>query len=373
MTVSLEIIQHALVLYAGKASVGNKDRYYNPTLCIKKRFLPVRPSPGMVRLEMSYIGICGTDLDLVTVNPATEQIISSAPMTIGTEGRIIGHEGIGMVMDAGDNQTNFSIGDWAVPSSVLNCGCCHPCLTGMPNQCLHAQLLGTQIDGLFADIVDVPGKLLVNVSGHIKKPEDIYAFTALEPAATSLQACERGFLKNSDRIIVFGAGPIGAYCAMIAKSVYGCHSITIVEPSVNRRKKSAAWANELYASASEIDISKQYDVLIEASGHLSNVTQIFARLNPGARIILLARSGEPLIFDHVDHMITNAISITGCRGQLGGYMNRIADLYSEGVLPLGTLLDCAGLGVGDIKKSLENSDVIRKTNCKSIVKFRQQG
>jgi threonine dehydrogenase-like Zn-dependent dehydrogenase len=365
-----EKTQQAVVLYAKQTRSGERTRYIDPILHIKSKNLPEKPSPGMVRLEMSYVGICGTDIELVSTNPATNEIRSSVPLEIGMDGRIIGHEGIGRVIDTGDSRTGFTIGEWAVPSSVLNCGNCGPCLAGMPNQCRNAKLLGTQIDGLFADIVDIPGKLLVNMTGYIRNPEDIFALSALEPAATSLQACERALMKQSDRVIVFGAGPIGAYCAMLAKLVYGCRSVSVVEPSEDRRTRISLWADELSASLSDIGASGTYDVLIEASGHLENLSRLFPQLDPGARAVLLARSGEPLMLDHVDHMITNAVSITGCRGQLGGYMNRVAELYTRGVVPLGALMDCVGEGIGTVKKLLENSEAIRVRHCKSIIKLR---
>ena len=52
-------------------------------------------------------------------------------------------------------------------------------------------------------------------------------------------------------------------------------------------------------------------------------------------VVLLGRSGEPLIVDDIDHMITESISIRGCRGHLGGAIDQVVQAHRDGVLPLG--------------------------------------
>ena len=70
--------------------------------------------------------------------------------------------------------------------------------------------------------------------------------------------------------------------------------------------------------------------MLEASGNTGNITRVFRRLNANGRVALLGRSGEPLLLDAVDHMITNAVSLKGSRGHLGGAFGKILSLSRSG-------------------------------------------
>jgi D-xylulose reductase len=50
---------------------------------------------------MTYAGVCGTDVHLVASHPDTGYIRCSAPAKIPQEGRVIGHEGVGQVLEVG--------------------------------------------------------------------------------------------------------------------------------------------------------------------------------------------------------------------------------------------------------------------------------
>lgn len=362
-------LQTGLFLSADLIQAGGVPSYQNPRLEIKSRVLPNKPLPGYVRIKMKYAGICGTDIDLLKVNPETLSIRSTVPLGVGVEGRLMGHEGIGTVIQVGENALGFEVGDWVVPAGILNCGQCQWCLRGFPNQCDKATLLGSQLDGIYVDVLDLPIQLLCNVSSNINSDRDVFAHAALEPASTSLHACETAEVSSSDQILIFGAGPIGAYCAMIAKIMFNCRSVSMVEPILNRRQIISEWVDFIYTSVNEIPMNSNFDVIIEASGYLSNVTSIFNRMNPRGRVVLLARSGEALNFNFVDALITNAISITGCRGQLGGYMSRMSDYYASGKFPMDALLHRVGNGLNDLHQFLLDESDRQRLYCKNIIEL----
>lgn len=362
-------LQTGLFLSADLIQAGGVAGYRNPRLEIKSRVLPNKPLPGYVRIKMKYAGICGTDIDLLKVNPETLSIRSTVPLGVGVEGRLMGHEGIGSVIQVGESVVGFGVGDWVVPAGLLNCGQCQWCLRGFPNQCDKATLLGSQLDGIYVDVLDLPIQLLCNVSSNINSDRDVYAHAALEPASTSLNACEAAAISSSDQILIFGAGPIGAYCAMIAKIIFNCRFVSVVEPILNRRKIISEWVDFIYTSVNEIPMNSKFDVIIEASGYLSNVTSIFNQMNPRGRVVLLARSGEALNFNFVDALITNAISITGCRGQLGGYMSRMSDYHACGKFPMDALLRRVGSGLNDLNKFLMEDGEQQRLYCKNIIEL----
>jgi threonine dehydrogenase-like Zn-dependent dehydrogenase len=111
------------------------------------------------------------------------------------------------------------------------------------------------------------------------------------------------------------------------------------------------------------------DVVIEASGYVDNVSKIFRRMNANGRIVLMARSGAPLTLDAIDHMITNAMSISGSRGHLGGAFAKILKLYENGRLPLNEIVTDIVKGPEGLCDLLRIPDKILMNNCKVLVRL----
>lgn len=347
---------------------GQHLRYRDPELSLETHLLgPL--ADGHLRVRMAYAGVCGTDAHLVAQNPETGFIRTSAPVSIPAQGRVIGHEGIGIVEGIGHGVQGFKPGDWVVPASIINCGRCPACVSGSPNQCRTASLLGLQVDGLFASIADFPASLAVRVTDAVRNEADKQALACLEPAATALQACELASLRASDRVVVFGAGPIGLFAAIAARLLIGCSEVVVVEPEPFRRKLAERWCTMAQSPEAFATDTTTFDVLIEASGALDAVNNAFPRLASRGRVMLLARAGRPLILDHVDHMITEAITITGCRGHLGGYLDRTLTAYREGLFPLGAAITSVHSGLNDLLELLKNADRIPTRDCKALVEL----
>jgi len=111
------------------------------------------------------------------------------------------------------------------------------------------------------------------------------------------------------------------------------------------------------------------DVVIEASGVLENVNRIFRRMNANGRIAFLARSGVPLVLAAVDHMITNAIVLTGSRGHLCGAFSDILRLHKEGRIALDEIITTVLESPEELIDMLNNSKKLFSANCKVLVRF----
>jgi len=109
--------------------------------------------------------------------------------------------------------------------------------------------------------------------------------------------------------------------------------------------------------------------MIEASGKLDNVDGAFTRLAPNARVVLLGRSGAPLSIGAVDHMITNAISVAGSRGHLGGLLPRAFGLYRAGLLPLPEAVTGVLGSLEELELALREPDAIAREHCKLLVQI----
>ena len=93
------------------------------------------PSDAVVRITTSTI--CGTDLHIL-----------KGDLPAVTDGRILGHEGIGVIEQVGTDVSDFHVGDKVIISCVTACLKCDFCRRGMYSHCRHGGwILGNTIDG----------------------------------------------------------------------------------------------------------------------------------------------------------------------------------------------------------------------------------
>ncbi len=343
--------------------------YRNPRISVETRQLGSL-HPNEIRVEMVYAGICGTDLHLIETNPDTGYICCSAPAEIPENGRVIGHEGIGKVLSTGSKVHNVKVGSYVAFESIIVCHHCEECRKGRFNQCRQAQLLGLEKDGLFGTVTDVPSMLAHDVTEFSRSDTALKAMACLEPAGVALVACQNGRVSQGDVVVLFGAGPIGLFSAMFSKNIFGASEVHVVEPVEFRRGFARRWCDEAYDVGEFFDnCPSSVDVVIEASGSLDNIEKIFRCVNASGRVVLLARSGSSLTINDVDHMITNAVTLIGSRGHLGGAFATILSLYKSGRIPLDELVTDIVRGPEGLTDILKSPERIIQENCKVLVCF----
>ena len=351
----------------GVANPGPHQIYRNPSVSVESRELgPLHPDE--MRVQMLYAGICGTDLHLVATDPETGYIRCSAPARIPPEGRVLGHEGVGRVLATGAHVRHVNVGDYVTIESIIVCHYCDVCRRGSFNQCRRARLLGLEKDGLFGTIVDVPSMLSHDVTAIAQTDKGLRAVACAEPAGVAYVACQNTRVSGGDIVVIFGAGPIGVFAAMLCKAVFGAAEVHVVEPLPFRRRLAGQWCDHACSPAEFFaDPPRFADVVIEASGDMANVNKILRRLNANGRIALLGRSGVPLQLDAIDHVITNQISIIGSRGHLCGAFHNILNLYRSGRLPLEEIVTLVINGLEELKNFLLSPREIVEENCKVLV------
>lgn len=348
---------------------GPHQIYRNPRVSVATRELG-RLHPDEIRVAMIYAGICGSDLHLVEADPATGYIRSSAPARIPPEGRIIGHEGVGRVLEIGSHVRHVKPGALVTFESIIVCHYCDVCRRGQFNQCRRARLLGLEKDGLFGTVVDLPSMLTHDVTSLATDDRGLRAAACVEPAGVACVACENTRISGGEIVVVFGAGPIGLFAGLLAKTIFGAAAVHMVEPVPFRRRLAARWFEHVYdVEAFFRRPPRSVDVVLEASGQLENITRIFRRLNANGRVALLARSGRPLALDAVDHMITNAVSLIGSRGHLCGAFARILSLYDSGRLPLAEIVTEVVEGPAALCRLLQAPGRILTDNCKVLARL----
>jgi threonine dehydrogenase-like Zn-dependent dehydrogenase len=367
--------REAIVVYAdhdpipGVSNPRPNQIFRNPRVTLERRALDIL-APDWIRAEMSYAGVCGTDLHLVQSDPHTGYIQTSSPTSLPREGRIIGHEGIGRIVEVGSAVRHLRPGACVAFESILACHHCERCRRGLFNQCLNGRLLGMEQDGLFATIADVPASAVHDVSEFVNNDDDARSLANLEPASVALLACQRARISSRDRVVIFGAGPIGTYCAILARVAFGAGPIHVVEPLKFRSEFAARWADHAHTPEDFFaTCSDPVDVVIEASGDLRNIDNVIRMMDADGRIVLLARSGEPLVINATDHIITNAISIVGSRGHLGGAFNTVLKLYAQKRFNPAEIVTGVVDGMEKLRELLSSPAKVVQEHCKVLVKL----
>ena len=156
------------------------------------------PTDAIVRITKTTI--CGTDLHIMKGDVPTV-----------TDGRILGHEGVGIIEKVGSCVSNFSVGDHVLISCISSCGRCVNCKKGMYSHCENGGgwILGVKIDGTQAEYVRIP--FADNSLYPIPAGVDEEAFVMLSDILPTGFECGvlNGQVKPGDTVAIIGAGPIG--------------------------------------------------------------------------------------------------------------------------------------------------------------------
>lgn len=121
--------------------------YHSPGRSLfEDRPLPVIEKPTDAIVKVTNATVCGSDLPVLRGDAASI-----------AHGRILGHEGTGIIERVGDGVFKFRVGDCVLISCLTLCGTCGPCENGDPAHCENGGwILGNAIDGTHAEYVRVP-------------------------------------------------------------------------------------------------------------------------------------------------------------------------------------------------------------------------
>jgi alcohol dehydrogenase len=195
---------------------------------VGKKALVDRPKPEIIAptdaiIRITKTTICGTDLHILKGD-----LSSCEP------GRILGHEGVGIVDQVGSAVTAFKPGDHVLISCVSACGQCIYCRKQMYSHCTTGGwILGNKIDGTQAEFVRIPH---ANMSLYpIPKNADEEALVMLSDILPTSFECGvlNGKVEPGSVVAIVGAGPIGL-AALLTAQLYSPAAIIMIDLDDNR-------------------------------------------------------------------------------------------------------------------------------------------
>lgn len=274
---------------------------------LEDRAMPVIQAPGDAVVKMVKTTICGTDLHILKGDVPTCE-----------PGRILGHEGVGVIESVGAAVTTFKPGDRVLISCISSCGKCEYCRRGMYSHCsTGGWILGNVIDGAQAEYVRIPH---AETSLYpLPDGADEEAMVMLSDILPTGFECGvlNGKVAPGSTVAIVGAGPIGL-AALLTAQLYSPAEIIMIDLDDNRldvarRFGAAQTINSALANAEErvaaLTGGRGVDAAIEAVGVPATFELCEALVAPGGVIANIGVHGKPADL-HLETLWSRNIAIT---------------------------------------------------------------
>jgi (R,R)-butanediol dehydrogenase / meso-butanediol dehydrogenase / diacetyl reductase len=294
-----------------------------------------------VLVEVSHCGICGTDLHLVLERFARP-------------GTVLGHEWSGVVVKAGLDAPEWSVGEPVTWNPTPPCGTCRACRRDRPSVCLRREppdLL--HFNGAFCRYLAVPGRNLAAVPRGL----DTRVAALAEPTAIAVHSAALSGVEPDDRVLVTGGGPVGQLVTAVLRA-QGVHDITVTDPAPLRRERALT----LGASATlEPDVlgpapmgravANPFTVAFECSGRADAAERALDQLQ-GAGTLVLVGTGSTLPRLNHNRMIVLELSVIGAYNYDAAGFAPALELLASGALPVDLLVEPDDVPLGGLAEAM---------------------
>jgi alcohol dehydrogenase len=263
------------------------------------------PHDAIVRVTTSTI--CGTDLHIL-----------NGDLPGVTDGRILGHEGIGVVEQVGTGVSEFHVGDKVIISCITACLKCDFCKRLMYSHCRHGGwILGYTIDGTQAEYVRIP-----QADGSLHHfpangdEEDMVMLSDILPTGFECGVLN-GQVKPGDAVAIVGAGPVGL-AVLLTAQFYSPSAIFMIDLDDKRLAVAKKFGATTLINSANGDAAQQVmeltegagvDVAIEAVGLPATFDICQTIVAAGGRIANVGVHGKPLEL-HMEKLWSRNISLT---------------------------------------------------------------
>lgn len=268
---------------------------------------PVIVAPTDAIVKITKTTICGTDLHIMKGDVPT-----------CTPGRILGHEGVGVIETVGAAVSAFKPGDHVLISCISACGKCIYCRKNMYSHCTTGGwILGNSIDGTQAEFVRIP--YADNSLYPIPAGADEEALVMLSDILPTGFECGvlNGRVQPGSIVAIVGAGPIGL-AALLTAQFFSPAELIMIDLDDNRldiAKRFGATATvnsrdgKAVAAIMAMTEGRGVDTVIEAVGIPATFELCEALVGPGGVIANIGVHGTKVDL-HLEHLWDRNITIT---------------------------------------------------------------
>jgi (R,R)-butanediol dehydrogenase / meso-butanediol dehydrogenase / diacetyl reductase len=294
---------------------------------------PPPPALGQLQVEVSWCGICGTDLHEYLAGPLYIPVDHPHPLTRIKAPVLIGHEMSGKVVGVGPDAAGFAVGDRVAACPIIGCGKCRWCLTGSMAQCDQVAFLGTSWSG---GALSERFNLYAYQCYHLPDTINDEIGSLVEPFSATVRAVARGRPSKDDFVAIVGAGPIGLMALMAAR-IQGAANVVAVEVAASRvdaAKRCGATAvinpkiENAEKTALDLTNGAGFDVVIECAGQ-PDTALLAARLTrTRGTLVIMGVFDKPAPIDLTD-VVFREKTVTGSMSGYGLYPETIRMMTSS--------------------------------------------
>jgi len=276
-------------------------------MAVEDRPKPEVRAPGDAIVKMVQTTICGTDLHILKGDVAT-----------CSPGRVLGHEGVGVVDSVGAGVSNFRPGDRVLISCISSCGRCDYCRRGMFSHCTTGGwILGNEIDGTQAEYVRTPH---ADTSLYpIPAGADEEALVMLSDVLPTGFECGvlNGKVAPGSTVAIVGSGPIGL-ATLLGAQLYSPAEIIVIDRDDSRLEVARQFGathtiNSEVGTAAEtvmtLTAGRGVDTVIEAVGVPATFSLCQDLVGPGGIIANIGVHGQKVDL-HLERLWSRNIAIT---------------------------------------------------------------
>ncbi|OFX37614.1 MAG: hypothetical protein A2X03_10155 [Bacteroidetes bacterium GWA2_40_15] len=251
---------------------------------IKEIAEPVLVNPNDVKIKMSVVGICGSDIHYYTQGQIGSQVVEY-PFAVG-------HEGAGVVVETGTGVKRVKPGDKIAIEPAMPCWKCDQCLSGRHHTCRKLKFLGCpgQAEGCLMEYIVMPEESCLPLIGNLTTDHGAIS----EPLAIGVYSVKKSNGVKNLKTGILGYGPIGM-SVMLAAKAEGAESF-FVSDKIDRRlaiaknEGATLTGNPLNENIVEKLYNKEslgLDVVFECCGQQEAMDQAIEILKPGGKLIVV--------------------------------------------------------------------------------------
>lgn len=287
------------------------------------------PGPGEVELAPAYVGICGTDLHIFHGDMDARV---SAPA-------VLGHEMAGRIVRVGPGVEGWRPGDAVTVMPLRWDDTCPACLAGHQHICQHLDFIGIDSPGAMQQRWTVPASTLIRLPETL--PLDRAAL--VEPTAVAVHDVGRAAVKDGEKVVVVGGGPVGILIALVAQAAGG--DVRVVELNAHRRLLAEELGLSTWDPAADdiTELVQQWtgdagaEVAFEVSGAAAGVETAVEALGVRGRLCLVAIHPRPREIN-LHRFFWRELTLVGARLYDRSDFEKAVTLVADGTIPAQRLI-----------------------------------
>ena len=245
---------------------------------------PAVIKPNDVKIKMSVLGICGSDVHYYRNGKIGSQQVEF-PFTLG-------HEGAGLVVEVGSKVKRVKPGDKIAIEPAMPCWKCDQCLAGRHHTCRKLKFLGCpgQAEGCLMEYIVMPEESCFPLTGKLTPDHGSIS----EPMAIGVYAVKKSGGVKGLKIGILGFGPIGM-SVMLAAKAEGADSFYItdkLDPRLSIATKEGAMytGNPVKEDVVKTILLKEHlglDIVFECCGMQGAFDNACDILKPGGKLVVV--------------------------------------------------------------------------------------